>query len=71
MTDSNVSVELWPLKTVRAKTGMGKTFIYREIKAGRFPQQCLIGRSARWASTEIQRWIDMQVALGGKQSGRR
>lgn len=68
MTDSNVSVELWPLKTVRAKTGMGKTFIYREMKAGRFPGHVLVGRSARWASIDVQQWIDAQIARSKQRS---
>ena len=60
MADS--AAELWPLKTVLAKTGMGKTFIYREMKAGRFPKPVPVGgRSVRWASTGVQEWIDAKI----------
>ncbi len=70
MTDSDANVELWPLKTVLAKTGMGKTFIYREIKANRFPKQVPVGgKSVRWASTDVQRWIDAQIARSKLRSG--
>ena len=31
---------------------MGRTFIYGEMKAKRFPQRVLVGKSARWKSTD-------------------
>ena len=38
--------ELLSLHRVRAMTGMGKTFIYGEINASRFPRSMRIGRRA-------------------------
>lgn len=69
VTDSNVSVELWPLKTVLAKTGMSRSYIYREMKTGGFPGQVLVGRSARWTSIDVQQWIDVQIARSKQRSG--
>lgn len=71
MTDSNANVELWPLKTVVAKTGMSRSYIYREMKTGGFPGQVLVGRSARWASTDIQQWIGTQIARSKRRSEQR
>ena len=56
------AVELWPLKTVIAKTGMSRSFIYRDMKAGKFPERVLVGSAARWPSTTVQGWINAQVA---------
>lgn len=53
--------ELWPLKTVKVKTGMSRSYIYREMKAKRFPERVLVGGAARWPSTKIRAWIDARV----------
>lgn len=53
--------ELWSFAEVSKRTGMGRTFIYGEMKAGRFPQRVLIGKSARWKSTEVQAWINSKM----------
>ena len=58
---SNQQNELWSITTVCAKTGMGKTFIYREMKDDRFPKNIPIGRSKRWPSNAVQAWIDQQI----------
>lgn len=50
---SNQQNELWSITTVCAKTGMGKTFIYREMKDDRFPKNIPIGRSKRWPSSAL------------------
>lgn len=57
-----VENELWSFDTVSKKTGMGRTFIYGEMKAKRFPQRVLVGRSARWKSSEVQAWINAKTA---------
>ncbi len=46
--------ELLSLDHVRQMTGMGTTFIYGEIKAGRFPRSIRIGRRALWIQSEVQ-----------------
>lgn len=65
------NVELWPLKTVIAKTGMSRSFIYRDMKAGKFPARVLVGSAARWPSTKVQGWINEQAAAqaGGYVGG--
>ncbi|MBH1432355.1 AlpA family phage regulatory protein [Stenotrophomonas maltophilia] len=44
------------------RTHMGTTFIYEEIKAGRFPRSIRIGRLAPWTPSEVQGWIRQQIA---------
>lgn len=42
---------------VREITGMGTTFIYTEMAAGRFPRQRKIGRRAvAWREDEVRAW---------------
>ncbi len=54
--------ELLSLERVRHITGMGTTFIYGEIKAGRFPKSIRIGRRALWIQSEVQGWIRGQIS---------
>ena len=70
--------ELLSLDRVRHMTGMGTTFIYGEIKAGRFPRSIRIGRRALWMQSEVQGeaatdcaeptaaggWVGGRVAIG-------
>jgi prophage regulatory protein len=55
------------LKDVKAITGLSKSTIYERISAGSFPKQILIGpRTAAWLDSDIQDWIDSQVAAARK-----
>lgn len=43
---------------VMAMAGIKRTFLYGEIKKGRFPSQVKIGtRGVRWRLSEVQEWI--------------
>ncbi|MDY4296785.1 MULTISPECIES: AlpA family phage regulatory protein [unclassified Xanthomonas] len=53
--------ELCALARVRAMTGMGTTFIYGEIKDGRFPKPIRVGRRSLWVLSEVQRWVAQQI----------
>ncbi|NIJ69023.1 AlpA family phage regulatory protein [Xanthomonas sp. 60] len=53
--------ELLSLHRVRAMTGMGKTFIYGEINASRFPRSIRIGRRALWIQWEVQGGVRRQI----------
>lgn len=51
------------LAEVKELTGLGKTMIYRMIKAGSFPQQYKPGGFAsRWSQCEILAWRESQRA---------
>ncbi|MCK5806371.1 MAG: AlpA family phage regulatory protein, partial [Lentisphaeria bacterium] len=45
--------------------GLSKSTIYREMKAGRFPQQKSLGvRGVGWAEHEIDRFLANVIGLG-------
>lgn len=37
-------------------SGMGKTFLYAEIKKGNLSQPMKFGRSSRWLLSDYERW---------------
>ena len=44
--------------TVRARTGLSRSTIYRKIAEGTFPAQLkIIANGAGWRETDINRWI--------------
>lgn len=50
------SVRLIPISEVIRLTGRGRSRIYAEMKAGRFPKAIKDGASTRWNSLEIDSW---------------
>ncbi|WP_336508260.1 helix-turn-helix transcriptional regulator [Sphingobium yanoikuyae] len=63
MTMPNEADRLIPLAEVKELTGLGKTMIYRLIKAGEFPQQFKPGGYAsRWNEGEVRAWREAQRA---------
>lgn len=56
-------IELIALPEVRRITGMGTTFIYTQMAAGKFPRQRKIGKKAsRWVKGEVVAWVHAQLA---------
>ena len=42
---------------VQRRTGLGRTAIYRAMRAGEFPEPYRVGRTAvRWSQREIEAW---------------
>ncbi len=52
-----IECEMLKLEQVEAATGFKKSIIYEWIKEGKFPAQCKHGRTSRWRSTDINKWI--------------
>lgn len=49
-------------RQVEARTGMGRSAIYANIKAGTFPKPVSIGpRSVGWVEAEIFDWIAKRI----------
>ena len=43
---------------VERRTGLGRTAIYRMMRAGEFPEPYKVGRTAvRWSEREIEAWV--------------
>lgn len=58
----DASKNLIRLPRVLRMTGKGRSTIYRDMAAGRFPQSVKIGaRAAAWIESEVQDWIQRQV----------
>lgn len=53
---------LFTFAILAAYVAMGRSRIYALIDEGKFPRPIKIGRSSRWLKSEIDTWIDEQVA---------
>ncbi len=51
------------MNTVRARTGLSRSTIYRKIAEGTFPSQIKISTNdAGWKESDIDRWVADPVA---------
>jgi len=58
-----MDAELWRRPTVRARTGLSDSEIYRLVREGKFPRQVKFdGGKVAWVSTEVQKWITDRIA---------
>jgi len=53
-----MSKKLLTLKEVCKKIGFSHTFIYGQIRLGKFPKQLTISNKSRWLESDIDQWID-------------
>lgn len=64
------SPRLERLPSVLARTGMSRSFIYREAAAGRFPKPVKVGAASGWNTAAVDEWIkhllDAPVARSGE-----
>lgn len=59
------------LPSVLSRTGMGRSWVYKEIAAGRFPPPVKIGRSSGWDASAVDAWIENALISGSSQSSAR
>lgn len=51
------------LPTVKARTGLSRSELYRRIAAGQFPQPVKLGeRASAWNAAEVDHWITGRIA---------
>lgn len=51
------------LPTVKARTGLSRSEIYRRIATGDFPQPVKLGeRASAWNAAEVDSWITGRIA---------
>jgi len=51
------------LSEVLEKTGLCRSAIYAQIRAGKFPKQIkLTERSSGWLESEVNQWIEARVS---------
>lgn len=64
--DHSLADRLLPLSAVMEVAGLGKTIIYKKMKAGTFPKCCKPGgASSRWSEREVMAWKDAVMAARG------
>jgi len=71
MTNSTSARRVERLPSVMARTGMGRSWIYREVAANRFPKPVKIGSATVWDAAEIDRWLDALFGPVTDGAGRR
>ena len=55
------------LHEVSIKTGLRRSAIYERMKRKDFPLAVKLGASSRWVLSEVEAWIDVQIALRDQQ----
>lgn len=53
------------LPAVVARTGMSRSWIYKEVAAGRFPKPIKIGGASGWSASAIDGWIEALTSAPG------
>ncbi|RYE07038.1 MAG: AlpA family phage regulatory protein [Hyphomicrobiales bacterium] len=65
------SPRLERLTSVVARTGMSRSWLYKEVAAGRFPPPCKVGGSSRWSTAAVDAWIHAHLDAAGTPAGAR
>jgi len=50
------------LPAVMARTGMSRSWLYKEMTAGRFPKPVKVGSASGWRASDIDAWMDSLFA---------
>lgn len=60
------SSALVPLARLEAKpwsrVGLGRSYTYALIAAGKFPRPVKVGRASRWVQAEVDSWVQARIA---------
>ncbi len=64
MKETNASPQILRRWHVEGVTGLSRSTIYAEIKAGRFPKQIQLTskRSVGWIAAEVQEYLQSRIA---------
>ncbi len=66
---TNAPIVFLALPEVKRRTGMGTTYIYTEMNAGRFPVAVKVGkRATRWIEAEVQDWCSAKMTASRQQN---
>ena len=68
-TTQTQSPTLLTIKGVAQTMEAGRSFIYQEVAAGRFPKPVKLGRSTRWIAAEIHAWIAAKAQARDQVTG--
>lgn len=68
--EAHATQRLLRLPEVQRLTGLGRSSIYEQIRAGRFPRAVPLTTTARaWRADEIATWVDERTAERDAKSG--
>ena len=56
MTQTHQRLERLP--AVMARTGMSRSWLYKQMAAGRFPKALKIGSASGWKASDVDAWMD-------------
>ena len=60
---TNMATAILRLPEVKARTGLSRSSIYLRVKQGTFPTPISLGaRAVGWPDTDIQEWLERQIA---------
>ena len=68
MTDHTIppSHSILRLQAVKQRTGLSRSSIYQQMKAGTFPRQIALSpRTVGWLEADISAWIETRI-FGGR-----
>lgn len=54
--------KLLSIKDVCDKIGFSHTFVYNLIRLKKFPAQIIISNRSRWLESDVDTWIEQQIA---------
>ena len=58
MLPPSTNDRLMPLGEVRARCGLSRSSVYRQMRHGSFPTPLQVGkRAVRWRQSEIEHWL--------------
>lgn len=57
-TSDFTSPRLERLPAVMARTGMSRSWVYKEMAAGRFPKALKIGSASGWKAADVDAWME-------------
>jgi prophage regulatory protein len=61
--------EIIRLPRLLETVGMKRTWVYDEIKRGKFPAPVKLGaRAVGWRRSEVHAWLESREAMGGKSA---
>ncbi|MBX9801988.1 MAG: AlpA family transcriptional regulator [Caulobacteraceae bacterium] len=67
MTQTHQRLERLP--AVMARTGMSRSWLYKEMAAGRFPKALKIGSASGWKASDVDQWIESLTGSPAAHSG--
>jgi predicted DNA-binding transcriptional regulator AlpA len=62
--------ELYSAKKVSVVTGWSEGTIYQLVREKKFPKQTHVAKEWRWASSDIENWIEEQIEKDRSQERR-